>query len=223
MGWGPLTALHYTFPSINAGKPWDSTVPSENQGRGANPKPPPCCATWGKEVWLKTSLCEGVKVIQVLAVCQYKRNQDFVTYQNWTIFSYKRNAMPISPACPVLFDASAGEALVPGAWHAGWQVSFLPPWPIEWCPFPGGQVLCSRSTSFKSFLTLSGMAPQPSQPAVCSHCPAIPGSQGCRLGCFHLLNHFIFIFGRLIFVERTFVGFLGFSYGGLMYFSLEKR
>lgn len=47
------TALHLSQHKCYQAKPWDSTVQWENQGRGANPRPPLCCATWGKEVWLK--------------------------------------------------------------------------------------------------------------------------------------------------------------------------
>lgn len=47
------TALHLSQHKCYQAKLWNSTVWSENQGRGANSKPLQCCATWGKEVWLK--------------------------------------------------------------------------------------------------------------------------------------------------------------------------
>lgn len=129
--------------------------------------------------------------------------------------------LPLLPALCCLMPVQESHWYVGHEIQAGRCLS-CPPGP-QGCPFQAGQVPCSRSTSCKGFLTLtSGKAAQPSQPAVCSHCPAIPGSQGYRLGSSHLLNHLIFIFRRLIFEEKTFVGFFGFSYGGLMYFSLEK-
>lgn len=44
------TALHLSQHKCYQAKPWDSNEQSENQGRGADPEPPLCCATWGKEV-----------------------------------------------------------------------------------------------------------------------------------------------------------------------------
>lgn len=61
------TALHLSQHKCYQAKPWHSTVQWENQGRGANPMPPLCCATWVwlKRVWKWFKLMLSVSTIEI--------------------------------------------------------------------------------------------------------------------------------------------------------------